>query len=485
MPQPFGQSPTGRAALGALGASLAVYAALTWSFRGYTPDDAYIYFRYAQNWANGRGLVFNPGERVWGNTDVLWSMLLAMAAWARLDVVWTAKVAGALFGAACFPLAQALAGRLDWRAAIAAPLLLAGFIDLPYWSVSGMDSGLFAFAAALALLLTVRAAEGAGGGAAAAIAWAVAGTARPEGIGLGLVAMAWLKRRDWFVFAAVLAIWLAAVSLYYGDPIPNTFWAKRFDRVESFWRGLVFLRAFATTNDGALITLAIGAAIWLKRHVAIQLIAWLLAAYGAYLLWSGGDSWVSPNAFRFAVPVLVPISVAMAAGIAAAWDRMSGVRDWRVLLIAVAGAIAWLMFPSANGLVTRAVGGDPAIIAHLRAHSAPDDTLAVTDIGSFAYWTDLRVIDTFGLVDRHVARTLRKRNNSTYMPGDDIRLIDYLMARAPRWIILKGTAGPSGLAIANETAAPAIHADPRFARGYRFVMAGANEPYLLFERIAR
>ena len=34
-------------------------------------DDAYISLRYAENWANGYGPVFNPGERVEGYTNFL------------------------------------------------------------------------------------------------------------------------------------------------------------------------------------------------------------------------------------------------------------------------------------------------------------------------------------------------------------------------------------------------------------------------------
>jgi hypothetical protein len=34
-------------------------------------DDAYISLRYAANWAGGRGLCFNPGERVEGYTNYL------------------------------------------------------------------------------------------------------------------------------------------------------------------------------------------------------------------------------------------------------------------------------------------------------------------------------------------------------------------------------------------------------------------------------
>jgi len=35
-------------------------------------DDAYISFRYVRNFVEGRGLVFNPGERVEGYTNFLW-----------------------------------------------------------------------------------------------------------------------------------------------------------------------------------------------------------------------------------------------------------------------------------------------------------------------------------------------------------------------------------------------------------------------------
>ena len=37
-------------------------------------DDAFISFRYAANLAHGRGLVWNPGERVEGYTNFLWEI---------------------------------------------------------------------------------------------------------------------------------------------------------------------------------------------------------------------------------------------------------------------------------------------------------------------------------------------------------------------------------------------------------------------------
>ena len=40
-------------------------------------DDAFISFRYVRNLLEGHGLVFNPGERVEGYSNFLWTLELA------------------------------------------------------------------------------------------------------------------------------------------------------------------------------------------------------------------------------------------------------------------------------------------------------------------------------------------------------------------------------------------------------------------------
>ena len=42
-----------------------------------TQDDAFISFRYAQNFIQGDGLVFNKGELVEGISNPLWTLMLA------------------------------------------------------------------------------------------------------------------------------------------------------------------------------------------------------------------------------------------------------------------------------------------------------------------------------------------------------------------------------------------------------------------------
>ena len=58
--------------------ALASAGALWWAWQlRWLCDDAYISFRYADNWARGLGPVFNAGERVEGYTNFLWTALLA------------------------------------------------------------------------------------------------------------------------------------------------------------------------------------------------------------------------------------------------------------------------------------------------------------------------------------------------------------------------------------------------------------------------
>ena len=46
-----------------------------------TQDDAFISFRYAENWANGLGWVFNVDEYVEGFSNPLWTGLFGLVFW--------------------------------------------------------------------------------------------------------------------------------------------------------------------------------------------------------------------------------------------------------------------------------------------------------------------------------------------------------------------------------------------------------------------
>ena len=52
-------------------------ALAAWKVR-FLEDDAFITYRFSRNLAQGRGLVFNPGEKVEGYTNFLWTVIHAI-----------------------------------------------------------------------------------------------------------------------------------------------------------------------------------------------------------------------------------------------------------------------------------------------------------------------------------------------------------------------------------------------------------------------
>src|SRR4051794_13103476 len=95
-----GKARPGRiAVLAVVGLWLALLAIYCVQLAGLAADDMYITYRYAQNLALGRGLTFNPGERVFGLSDPGVALLLAAGSrltGAPIPVVGTLLTAAAL-----------------------------------------------------------------------------------------------------------------------------------------------------------------------------------------------------------------------------------------------------------------------------------------------------------------------------------------------------------------------------------------------------
>ena len=233
----------------ALLATLVVLALHAWSYRFLT-DDAFISFRYARNLAEGHGLVFNPGfERVEGYTNFLWVLILAGLA--RLGVAPEAAAnplsllaTVALWAAvAWFALRNASAGAARWYA-LGAPLALALNRSVAIWSTSGLETRWFELLIVCAIFRWIVELERwkAGEPARPVASWlfGLAAWTRPDGLlfaslsfGLGAIWLARARRLEmrrlafaWWPFAALVAGQSLFRLLYYGDWLPNTWYAK-------------------------------------------------------------------------------------------------------------------------------------------------------------------------------------------------------------------------------------------------------------------
>lgn len=263
------------AALALLLAHASVYAFLC--------DDAFISFRYAKNLSEGHGLVFNPGfERVEGYTNFLWVMILAglhrlfglLPEDAANPILLAATVA--LFVLVC---RESLLARREgeplWPALVP-PFLLAATRSVAVWSTSGLETRLFELlvvAAVLRLLAETRALVDSRRTRFpwSGLLFALATLTRPDGLLLAgcaiLTARAtaireWRRAwKTWVLQGTLFALPVAAHVLwrksYYGEWLPNTYYAKVGGR--TWWEmGGTYLATFA---------LEYGAILWLPPLV--------------------------------------------------------------------------------------------------------------------------------------------------------------------------------------------------------------------------
>ena len=271
--------------------------AYAWHLR-WLGDDAFISFRYADNWAHGKGLVFNVGERVEGYTNFLWTAIMAAgivlgAHPAVLSIVLTlSSLVGSIL------LTSLIARRLLPPGAPLPGVLAGAALAANYSYASFGTSGLETVPAALLMLLAVERAM-AGAPLLAGTAGILAALAHPDHIllyaGLGVAVTLGpsprVRRMALYaapLFAIFVPYYLARFS-YYGDFYPNTYYAKS-GGASRFGQGFTYvgLSALAAGLIGVL-PLAGWAAFRRRSDVFGRYVLVALPLYLLYVAKVGGD----------------------------------------------------------------------------------------------------------------------------------------------------------------------------------------------------
>jgi arabinofuranosyltransferase len=211
-------------------------------------DDAQITFSYSSNLAAGRGLTYAHSlERVEGFTSLLWTLLSAVPFRLGLDE------AGVLAILLAFLCATQLVAFAFIRKSASARQVPAGPFELAYvllvfsspmyftWmSVTLMDTCLWGLLIALMSYVALYPPRSPLGVAVASVPFFLAPLARPEAavVAPAVIALTWLRGRGdrqrhprlILSLAAAFAASAAGVTLfrllYFGYPLPNTFYAK-------------------------------------------------------------------------------------------------------------------------------------------------------------------------------------------------------------------------------------------------------------------
>ena len=457
-------------------------------------EDAFIALRFANNLAQGHGLVWNPGTPpVEGYTDFLWVLMCSAAIAMGLPAVGFAQSASIAAGLLTLVLTYRIGRRLmDWPVPVALvpPGLLAVSGPFATWSSSGMESTLFTLlilSAASDLALACRATAVSGFSlrlaVRAALALVLATLTRPEGLmiailllGLSAVIGIFHERRlarsvalGTVLYAAGFAIYFAWRYSRYGYLLPNTFYAKTGGGVPQVLRGgllaYLFLMQFAVP-----LTPAVLMALWetglpqrpwlarltsrelLLRHAFPVFAVAVCVAYTANNVLVGGDYMAM---HRFFVPILPFMYLLFGLFVAQLYARISRPANAYGLAALIAFVALATFFPS-TALERSFFASPPQQHGNYRGvqierwHVArlsvigrffkdyrrdPSESLATSAIGAIGFYSDMQVHDIHGLVDAYIAHMPPPPDFARHRAGHGRSDLRYTFSLHPTYVM--------------------------------------------------
>lgn len=418
-------------------------------------DDALVSMRYARNLAEGHGLVWNAGEpAVEGYTNFLWTLWMALLHLLRVPdrltsllvslsgaaiVIATALVAARLArGLAAHERPEFAAGATAIGVALCYPLL--------FWTLRGMEVGLMAFLVAAGVTLvrewTVGDDERVG---LLACTLGLMTLVRPDGvlpaILIGMSAVAGsrddARRRRALVLCAVpllvFAVHTAVRFIYYGSPLPNTYYLKMTGAPAAvrIARGLDSARGALPYVLIPFVMIAANRRF--HRDATTALVITVPTALLAYTVYVGGDAWEwMPHTNRYLTPALPLLLAGAAATTTDLAERFAG--RWRTTA-AIAAGLVIAASVSAHGFLDWARTGG----SHVRDDAnmvwfgvrvgqttTPDTRIGVVWAGAIPYFSRRPAVDFLGKSDAVIARHAPVVE---FLPGHDKFDYDYSIGR--------------------------------------------------------
>jgi hypothetical protein len=409
-------------------------------------DDAMVSLRYAWNLAHGDGLVWNPGERVEGNTSFLFTLFMTLGA------LFFSKSGAALFvQVLAVPLVIGVAllahkvsrslGAPPWLALISLTGVLA-YYPLSYWSLMGMETGLLTALSLAAALLAMNAGAKPQGSKTLGLLLGLMFATRPDAAVPAAVILAFragciLREqrrlgalRPWLVEPLVFVGILFGLTLfrllYYGEPVPNTYLLKLSNwpihwRLRNGWR---FVLPFFESSRYLLLSAFLS--LLLKRDGRrLFLVCFALSVIGCQI-WVGGDAWTYWRMLVPAVVVLIVLTADAANQLVLLLKPNWGWAAWGFSFVSTAWALREANEPFKDEQCLRvpaytvSMNGIRAEAAlELSGYADRQASVAVFAAGVLPYYSGLRGVDAFGKSDRTIARLpgLGFSDGKTVTPG--------------------------------------------------------------------
>lgn len=471
-------------------------------------DDAYTSFRYAKNFAEGNELVFNPGERVEGYTNFLWVMILGLFYFLdhnhilTLDLESISQFLSILFSVSALVLTYFLSRAIFKRDDIQKSLieniidemlhltpafLLSISTPLIYWGVSAMETTLFVSLTLLSILIYLQNECKNHPSLSFVIVSVLNSLLRPEGMIVFILILLhkifynyllhqekrFLSRiravidktliKEILLFSLPLLIYICFRMIYYGYPLPNTFYAKTDFSFEFIIRGMRYFYAYAEAYllYGFVLLFPLVLFLDKKNIKELLLLFWIIVAWTALNILIGGD--VLPI-HRFFLPIMPVIFILFIKTISYLIKLIfhrrliyASATLTFIVLILLAGNIN---YSKQRSMMMEKRAYESGLVKKMKIYAnwvnvqnerkGRQISVAMSTIGSFSYFANTRVIDIVGLTDEYIAHHPKE------VEGIDEELpvlwkerhynADYVLSQQPDYIIFPAGAKPSAFA---------------------------------------
>ncbi|GEM_PF-737436 len=421
---------------------VALFYVTSSSHFGYTPDDTYIYLRFAKNLIHGNGFSFNPGEPSYGVTSPLWLSVIALGGAIGADLYIGAKVVDLLF--ACFALVLCYLVTYEIVRDIAVGLCATVAFSVNAWMLrwagTGMETSLSVVLFLAVLLFCLR------NEYFISIFFAALLTlVRPEGslvvvlILVDLAVNSFSKHRALNTAAALVLVYLALLAPWFfyayrtfGIILPNTAFAKsglRFDFARMSSTAVDVIQTISFTDAVAAVVMIISGTMLAMKHMkkgnrsedgdalrfflfrqSLLGIGWIILLPLFYFL-------IDVNVVSRYLLLMTPLITIYA--FTFLFRIVEGSKMRRHVYTAIFLLAGLIMLQNQfvyrryvrPGIETFEQGMQSCIIPiarWFRENTPPETRIVAPDIGAVGYFSDRRICDAAGLISREMLPLIRE-----------------------------------------------------------------------------
>jgi len=431
-----------------------------------TDDDVYISYRFAKNMADGYGLVFNPHQTpVEGYTNFLWTVLIAGVTYVKLPIPATGSFLSFIFAL----LILVTMGFHSYRQREFTPgyivglpiLLMAVSPSLALWATTGMETTFFTWLLLMGMIMISVEERHGKPGYLSGFFWAMAALTRPEGLFLGSIVILFsylenpnrIARFGAFVqrilgFAIPVGTHFMFRRIYYGDWLPNTFYAKTVPSGDLIPLGMTYFNSFLTQGGLALYILMFLGVFVRPKISGIWTFLVTTLLYSAYTIWIGGDWMAAHRMYLPILPFMILGASAVITKFKLAYRGLGYILGLALFChILVNGFLAQQPFTRGSTMF-QLVFNEPEPVDLLKElglelkrqteQTLEQEVVAVIPAGKVPYYSGLITIDMRGLCDHHIARTTLGIDPSKSVAGHFKRDPEYVLKQEPDFIVLTG-----------------------------------------------